>query len=190
MITKTNTPSPLENSAEKSEAKNQPQPSGAQPDKTEGKAVAQFPFRRHGHVAGGKMSPEYQSWRAMIQRCTNPKNNRFEYYGSRGISICERWMNFANFFEDMGTKPTERHSIERKDNEKGYSKENCKWGTIQEQARNKTTSRRITIDGETLHVKEWSLRGGVSASLIWARLRLLGWDPKRAVFEVPRKAAS
>ena len=78
----------------------------------------------------------YNSWLAMIARCNNPNNKNYKYYGGRGITICDRWVNFENFFEDMGDRP-DALTLERKNNNLGYSKENCKWATKTEQARNR-----------------------------------------------------
>jgi hypothetical protein len=71
----------------------------------------------------------------MIQRCTNPKGSSFEYYGGRGISVCERWRVFENFLADMGERPL-LHSIDRIDNDKGYEPTNCRWATWSEQRLN------------------------------------------------------
>lgn len=91
--------------------------------------------RKHGHTTSGSMSPTYGSWRAMIQRCTNPNNNRFKHYGGRGIYVCQRWRKFANFLQDMGERP-EGKTIERRDNNEGYNKDNCTWATSIEQMNN------------------------------------------------------
>lgn len=95
------------------------------------------PYKTHGHTTNGGMSLEYQSWRAMIQRCTNPKNNRFQYYGARGIRICKRWGKFKNFLRDMGKRPSRRHSIDRKNTNGNYTPSNCRWATPKVQRNNR-----------------------------------------------------
>lgn len=92
---------------------------------------------KHGFSKRGMVDSEYTSWNLMKDRCNNKNNKRYSDYGGRGISICERWESFENFIEDMGKKPSSKHSIDRIDNTKGYSKENCKWATKSEQGANK-----------------------------------------------------
>lgn len=78
----------------------------------------------------------YKIWAGMIQRCTNQNRAAYKYYGGRGISICDRWRDFKNFFEDMGSPPSESHSLERVDNNGWYEPSNCKWATAEVQSRN------------------------------------------------------
>lgn len=85
---------------------------------------------------GGAYGLEYNSWQNLIQRTTNPKNPGYDYYGGRGITVCERWKDFANFIADMGPRPDPRMSIERRDNDRGYEPDNCKWASPSEQMRN------------------------------------------------------
>lgn len=82
--------------------------------------------------------PLYRTWIEMIKRCTNENLKEYKYYGGRGITVCDRWSeSFVNFLEDMGDKPTKKHSLDRIDNDKGYYKENCRWITQNYQNLNK-----------------------------------------------------
>jgi hypothetical protein len=91
-------------------------------------------------VHGRWKVPEYTVWRAMVQRCTNKNSRAYKNYGARGIAVCEEWTEFASFYADMGSRPTAKHSLERKDNGKGYTPDNCVWATRVEQGRNRRTS--------------------------------------------------
>ncbi len=96
------------------------------------------PNKTLGHSGGGVHSrrhPTYRVWAAMIQRCHNPKSSSYKWYGARGITVCEHWRAYENFYADMGDRPAGL-SIERLNNDLGYSLSNCKWATIQEQASN------------------------------------------------------
>jgi hypothetical protein len=83
-------------------------------------------------------TPEYRAWSSMWQRCTNPKNARYNRYGARGIIICERWEKFENFLADVGSRPSDDHSIDRIDNEGNYEPSNVRWATRSEQQLNKS----------------------------------------------------
>ena len=89
----------------------------------------------HGHSVRGRPTPEFVTWGHMLQRCRNPNCRDYPSYGGRGITVCERWLKFQNFFQDMGKRP-HGLTLERKDNEGGYSPDNCCWATQSDQNRN------------------------------------------------------
>lgn len=110
----------------------------------------------HGHSVGKNLTPVYKTWLGMINRVAGKKERTYKYYKSRGITVCERWQTFDNFFEDMGDRPFPNASLERKDNSQGYSPENCVWTNQKEQMRNTRRSRLLTFNGKTKCVAEWS----------------------------------
>lgn len=87
---------------------------------------------------------EYRIWESMVRRCYNHSHPAFANYGGRGIAVCDKWRTFAGFFSDMGRKPNGL-SLDRIDNDKGYYKDNCRWATTTEQARNRRTAK-LTIE--------------------------------------------
>jgi hypothetical protein len=92
---------------------------------------------------GGHGTPEYRAWMAMKTRCSNPRTIGWKNYGGRGIKVHDRWLtSFEMFLEDMGRKPTSRHTLERVNNALGYSPNNCAWATYQQQAQNKRPHQR------------------------------------------------
>lgn len=129
--------------------------------------------------------PEFSNWRSMIGRCTDENDPGYERYGGRGITVCERWLNsFEAFYEDMGPKPTPDHSIDRKDNDKGYCKENCRWATRSEQQRNKTTTKMYEMDGRSQCLAAWAEEFEIEAGIVGYRLKE-GWG-LRAALTVPK----
>jgi len=131
--------------------------------------------------------PEYKQWTAMKYRCDNPNNSGYHKYGGRGINVCTRWYDFALFMDDMGSKPTTEHSIERIDNDGDYTPENCKWATPVEQARNTRQNHWITYKGETMCLTDWAVRLDMHAKTLDARVGRLGWTIEQAI-ETPVNA--
>jgi hypothetical protein len=110
-------------------------------------------------------------WQNMRARCTNPNNPRYADYGGRGIHVCERWNDYANFLADMGRRPGRGYSIERIDNDGPYSPENCRWATNLEQRRNTRQTRTLTFNGKTQCLTDWAAETGISIDGLRARLK-------------------
>jgi len=106
--------------------------------------------RTHGMAGAGKRrSPTYNVWAAMVQRCTNPLDRNYSYYGGRGITVCERWREFQNFYEDMGEKP-DGLTLDRIDNDKNYASDNCRWVPMRTQSRNKRSNVLVNVAGKNM----------------------------------------
>lgn len=103
---------------------------------------------KHGQSTGLNKTPEYVAWGAMHARCRAKQGRDFAAYGARGIGVCDEWSEFAPFLEAMGRKPSPAHSLGRKDNNKGYSPDNCRWETPAEQMSNTSKSKTWHIRGE------------------------------------------
>lgn len=137
--------------------------------------------------------PEYSIWKGIKQRCYNEKHHKYKAYGSRGIAMCEEWLcDFEAFYRDMGPRPSPEHSIERKDNNKGYSKENCEWATRLVQANNTRRNVFYLYNGKCRTVANWHReldldKLGISVHLIHGRLKS-GWSFEKAITTSPNKA--
>ena len=141
----------------------------------------------HGHSRRGQTTPEYSIWSAMIQRCS--KNGHHNYAG-RGINVCDRWLIFDNFIQDMGVRPDKTYTIERLDNQLGYDPLNCQWASRAQQARNKRTNRYIEHDGKRMTIADWADFLGVNRRTLHARIVDYGWPIDRALSEgVHRKCS-
>jgi hypothetical protein len=125
----------------------------------------------------------YWAWQSMMQRCYNPKNAWYSRYGGRGINVCERWHKLENFVSDMGTRPP-KLTLERINNELGYSKSNCKWATWTEQARNRSSVKLTELEIERIRDilltggntdKEIGNYFGVSGATIWNIANDVSW---------------
>jgi hypothetical protein len=127
----------------------------------------------HG-THGGTGTPEYASWTAMMNRCYNPKRRDYARYGARGITVCARWHKFENFYADMSPRP-KGFTLERENNNKGYSRVNCTWVSRYAQTQNRSNTVRVTHAGRTQSLSAWARELGVPQSTLnWRRQR--GWD--------------
>lgn len=121
----------------------------------------------------------YGVWNAMKTRCENPESVAYKNYGGRGITVCAAWQKFSGFYQDMGEPPAGM-SLDRINNDLGYSRENCRWADRKTQARNQRGKRLITASGRTATIGEWAELTGLSVGTIWNRLKI-GWDEADAV---------
>lgn len=128
---------------------------------------------------GGRHTRAYGVWCSMRARCNNPNNPAFGNYGGRGISVCESWGKFSNFIADMG-EPEVGMTLEREDNDKGYSKDNCVWADRRTQSLNKRNNVLLTVDGETQPASVFAERTGIPYKTLHMRLRK-GWSHENAV---------
>lgn len=137
----------------------------------------------HGHNINrnnmSKHSPTYSSWRGMRERCMNPNHKNYDLYKNRMDD--SRWLIFTNFLEDMGIRPSKYHQLDRVDNSKGYSKENCRWATVEEQHRNH--SRNIMVNFNGIYcLKDIALAFEVSYHILTRRIHQ-GWNIEDALME-------
>lgn len=114
-------------------------------------------------------TPIYNCWKAMMQRCTNPKHPAWEHYGGRGISVCERWLDVKHFVEDMEPRP-EGHSLDRIDTNGNYEPSNVRWATPTEQQNNRRCSRKIIVNGDSLTLKEAAKLTGIAYDTLKGRI--------------------
>lgn len=114
--------------------------------------------RTHNQVS----TPEYTSWSKMVSRCTNPKDKDYKNYGERGITVCDEWLeSFEAFLMSMGPAP-KGYTIDRKDVNKNYTIDNCKWSSVEEQNKNKRNNINITYNNQTKVLSEWIQELGIT----------------------------
>lgn len=135
---------------------------------------------KHGGSQRGPTFPLYRVWSNMWKRCCNPNMHNYYLYGGRGITVDPRWRDFKVFVDDMMPTYQRGLSIERKDNDGPYSKENCTWADAYEQQRNKRTNVWLELNGERLIMADWARRLGVRQKVIWWRLND-GWNVEKAL---------
>lgn len=125
-----------------------------------------------GHTGSNKQTPTYMTWNAMTERCRNPNNKAYRYYGGRGIKVCKRWAHFENFLADMGIRPDDM-TLDRINNDGNYTPKNCRWANQSEQTANSRTAKPVTWKGVTKLIKGWAKHFGVSSEALsnYARRR-------------------
>ncbi len=139
------------------------------------------PLYTKTEMHGMTKTPEYRVWHNMKSRCLYPNDKAYKHYGGRNITVCDRWLNsFVNFMADMGPKPFTEATIHRIDNDSGYSPENCVWASKEEQALHCSTTRQITYNGETMSLRGWARRIGVTHCTLSKRIAR-GWTLDKAL---------
>lgn len=134
---------------------------------------------RHRH-------PLFNIWKAIIQRCENPKHDAYALYGGRGIRMCEHWRSdFEAFATDMGERPSLRHTVDRRDVNGDYEPSNCRWATMKQQGNNRRDNRLVQWDGQRLTLTEAATLAGISTELLSWRLKR-GWSVARALTQPVR----
>ena len=123
----------------------------------------------------------HRIWNNMLQRCGNPKNDSYSTYGAKGIAVCDEWKDFENFYEwAMSSGYADNLSIDRIDNSKGYSPDNCHWATPQEQTDNRQCSRYVSHNGKTQTIKAWAKETGIPYQTLLNRFDK-GWSVEVAL---------
>lgn len=132
--------------------------------------------KKHGHAAGGTVTPEFRAWCKRLDWCYNPNCVDYPDYGGRGIIVCDEWRNdFLAFYNYVGDRPSPEYSLDRIDNNGNYEPGNVRWATIEQQARNRRNNRLLTYNNETHCVAEWEEILGFNKGVLRARL-YLGWE--------------
>lgn len=130
---------------------------------------------------GKSRSPMYRRWANIKSRCLNPNNNHYHSYGGRGIKICERWLEFAKFYKDVGEPPFPGAEIDRIDVNGNYEPSNFQWATRKQQNNNRRDTRFFTISGETKSLKDWCEHYNIKYGTVVNRVYVCGWDIETAL---------
>ena len=121
-----------------------------------------------------------QRWKSMWERCYKSDSSMYEYYGARGIRVCQEWMDFRVFYDFWGDPPFDGATIGRINNDGNYEPSNCEWQTQEQQNNNTRRSRLITFNGKTQSIRDWAEEYNIGTRRLWERLNR-GWDMQRAV---------
>jgi hypothetical protein len=133
----------------------------------------------HKETAGNNISPEYRAFAQAKNRCQNPNNRGYKHYGGRGIKF--QFTDFDRFINEVGRRPSAKHSLERIDVNRHYEPGNVKWATPKEQSRNKRNNHRVRVGHTTLIIAEWAEINGLKRNAIYQRIFQYGWCEPCAV---------
>ena len=143
----------------------------------------------HGEAPGkGKHSTRlYNIWACMRDRCNNSNERAYQYYGGRGISVCDEWKDYLLFKKwALDNGYNDSLTIDRIDVNEGYSPQNCRWATMLEQSNNRRSNHYLTFNGKTASIADWARKTGISASAIRQRINIYGWSVEQAL-TIPSK---
>ncbi len=122
----------------------------------------------------------YPVWSAMIVRCRDPKSKVFKHYGGRGITVCDRWKDLSSFLEDMEMNYFKGAVLDRKDNSKGYSKDNCRWITQRENMSNTRVNHIVELNGKKQSIAAWAIELNLNYGTLSSRIKR-GMSPEKAL---------
>ena len=139
---------------------------------------------KHGHGKPGKQTRTYMTWKGMRCRCQAKTGPAVRDYVEKGITVCKEWDDFLVFLRDMGEQPPNT-TIDRIDGSKGYSKENCRWATVKQQAENRAITIWVTIKGECKTLKQWCNDTKIASYKLAHKRIKNGWDAEKAIITPP-----
>lgn len=136
-------------------------------------------------IHGNYLLPEYDVWNGIRHRCYNKKHRGYPRYGGRGIGMCDEWKeSFEAFYRDMGSRPSPEHSIDRRNNDMGYSKDNCHWATKLEQANNRSSNITYEYRGEVKSLKDWCRYLNLDYNIVRYRIGKYAWTFEEAIYPI------
>jgi len=143
--------------------------------------------KTHGATTNFYKTVEYRAWQNMRMRCENPNSTRYKRYGGRGIVVADRWRkSFQNFIDDMGSRPSPNHSLDRINPEQGYGPDNCRWATVSEQQNNRTNNRFLSVFPHRISASDALRLSGSPISISTFTVRLeKGWELDKALMTPP-----
>jgi len=141
-----------------------------------------MPVKYSSHEIVSKNKRLNRIWRAMKSRCNNKNASNYKWYGGKGIKVCKDWQVFETFADwALSNGYADGLTIDRIYNDKDYCPENCRWIPAIKQQRNQSNNHLLTIRGETKLLTDWARQIGISHETLWARLKVLGWSPEKAI---------
>jgi len=123
----------------------------------------------------------YKIWSNMKNRCSNISYFQYKDYGGRGIRVCKKWEKFQGFYEDMKAGYSDSLTLDRINNDKGYSVSNCRWVTMKEQQRNRRSNTFWKFRGETKTIAQWAEELGINYGTLISRVTRSNWSIKKAL---------